>query len=107
MKGFDDFYLKAKARVWPRLSNVCRIRSIAAGVSPECKAGPTVPCGDVSETLPLADQSLSLFLSLSIFLFLSLSLGPVTSLDALLVHPGPLDYSIITLKPRVEQYESL
>ena len=30
MKGFKDFCLKAKARIWSRLSYMCRVRSTAA-----------------------------------------------------------------------------
>jgi len=30
LKGFEGFYLKAKARIWPGLSYVCQIRSTAA-----------------------------------------------------------------------------
>ena len=31
LKVFDDSYLEAKARIWPRLSYMCRLRSTAAG----------------------------------------------------------------------------
>ena len=30
VKGFQDLYLKAKARIWPRLCYVCRVRSTVA-----------------------------------------------------------------------------
>ena len=29
LKGFQEFDLKAKARIWPRQSDMCRIRSTA------------------------------------------------------------------------------
>ena len=29
LKGFEDFYLNAKARIWPWLSYVCHVRSTA------------------------------------------------------------------------------
>ena len=32
LEGFNDFYRKAKARIWPWLSYMCHIRSIAASV---------------------------------------------------------------------------
>ena len=32
LKGFDDFYKKVKARIWPGMSCMCHVRSTAGGV---------------------------------------------------------------------------
>ena len=62
-----DFYLKARAVIWPWLSCVCHVRSIEPRSTRRCGA-----CRSLFFSLV---RPLSLYLFLSLFLFLSLSLS--------------------------------
>jgi hypothetical protein len=77
-----DFYLKARAVIWPWLSCVCHVRSIEPRSTRRCGA-----CRSLFFSLV---RPLSLYLFLSLFLFLSLSLSPPPSLsNSLSLSPSP------------------
>ena len=50
LKGLNDFHLKAKARIWPRLSYMCHIRSTAERPSSgDMRHTPGLPAGALKE----------------------------------------------------------
>ena len=76
MKGFKDFYLKAKAIIWPWLSYMCRVRSTAG----------RVPCGAVAHVAVYYTLSVSLSLTHTSSVPPSLSLSLSLSLSRTLSH---------------------